>query len=170
MIDKWNQRYREKLEEGQPPLPFLVDALEKVPPGRALDIACGLGRHSLWLARRGWRVTALDGSEVAISRVREQMPEVEAIEVDIEAPGFRLPGTDYDLIVDTFFLHRPLFPQIRAALREGGIGVLAFHLEGRFAISISEVDQLREDYQVLHYVVHKDIPTVELVLQKPRSY
>jgi 2-polyprenyl-3-methyl-5-hydroxy-6-metoxy-1,4-benzoquinol methylase len=47
---------------------FLLREVESLPPGRALDLACGEGRNALWLASRGWRVTAVDFSQVALDR------------------------------------------------------------------------------------------------------
>lgn len=64
----WDRRYAEQ------PRPFgavanatLVAELVALPPGRAVDLACGDGRHAAWLASRGWQVDAVDFSPVAIS-------------------------------------------------------------------------------------------------------
>ena len=166
-IAKWNQRYREGHDDLPAPLPFLVDAVSLLPPGRALDLACGTGRHAIWLAERGWNVTAIDGSEVAIEALLGRGVPVDARVEDIEAADFRIPAGPYDLIVDTFFLHRPLFPQIREALRPGGVAVLAFHLTGSFSIQRDELDDYFKDWVRLHYHLHDEIPTVELVVLSP---
>lgn len=65
----WNERYssREKLFTGEPN-GVLVTEVTDVPPGRALDAGCGEGADALWLARRGWLVTAVDISNVALQR------------------------------------------------------------------------------------------------------
>lgn len=59
------------------PDPALVEAVGDLPPGRALDVATGLGRHARWLAARGWAVTAVDFSTVGIARARALEPEPE---------------------------------------------------------------------------------------------
>jgi SAM-dependent methyltransferase len=65
----WNDRYsgREQLFSGKPNS-VLVAEVTDLPPGRALDVGCGEGADALWLARRGWQVTAVDISRVALQR------------------------------------------------------------------------------------------------------
>jgi SAM-dependent methyltransferase len=93
--------------------------------GVALDVACGRGRHALWLAARGMRVHALDRDPAAIAAIREAAQslrlDVEAGVFDLEAADASLPPASYDLIVAVHYLHRPLFPSITAALRPGGL-------------------------------------------------
>ncbi|MBW3547602.1 MAG: methyltransferase domain-containing protein [Actinobacteria bacterium] len=70
---EWDTRYRERDEamwSGRPN-GRLVSEVADLPPGRALDVGCGEGADAIWLARRGWKVTAIDISEVAVSRARE---------------------------------------------------------------------------------------------------
>ena len=65
----WDDMYRsrEQLFSGNPN-GVLVAEIVDLPPGRALDVGCGEGADALWLARRGWQVTAVDISEVALQR------------------------------------------------------------------------------------------------------
>lgn len=69
----WDDRYREaeELVWTQGPNVFVAEILGDRPPGRALDIAAGEGRHSIWLARLGWHVTAVDFSEVGLQRANQ---------------------------------------------------------------------------------------------------
>ncbi|WP_322763034.1 class I SAM-dependent methyltransferase [Frankia sp. Cr2] len=53
------------------PNPTVIEQLADLHPGRALDLACGVGRNAVWLATQGWRVTGLDFSDVAIRKARE---------------------------------------------------------------------------------------------------
>jgi len=125
-IRRWDEKFArgEELHEfaPSPPLPA---AAEGIAPGLALDLACGAGRHALWLAGRGWRVQAMDGSRTGIERMlaearaRGVAERIEARIADLEAPDFALEGA-YDLVCDFYFLHRPLFGQIRRAVRPGG--------------------------------------------------
>lgn len=163
----WNGRYLDRVDDLPIPLPFFTDLAAGLAPGRALDLACGTGRHSMYLAERGWQVTAIDYSDVAISRIHH--PNIRTIVADIEAPAFRVPNPPYHLILDTFFLHRPLLPEIAEALVPGGIAVLAFHLEGTYAIQVSELDEFYPDWKILHNREHTDIPTLERIYRKPTT-
>jgi SAM-dependent methyltransferase len=70
--DEWDARYAaapDLVWTGEPNR-FVVEELAGLPPGRAVDLAAGEGRNAVWLAGRGWRVTAVDFSEVAVGRGR----------------------------------------------------------------------------------------------------
>lgn len=74
--ERWNEKWREWSDgvhaEHAEPSRFLVAETEALAPGRALDLACGVGRNALWLAARGWRVTGVDYSEVALAEARRR--------------------------------------------------------------------------------------------------
>lgn len=75
--EQWDERYRSvDLVWGAGPNRFLVEELGSAePPGRVLDLACGEGRNALWLAERGFAVTAVDFSAVAIERAKKLAAE-----------------------------------------------------------------------------------------------
>jgi SAM-dependent methyltransferase len=112
------------------PAPLLVEVAGKLPPGCALDLACGHGRNTIYLAGLGWRVTAVDSSPAAIRRLRERSPglNVNSRVADLEAGEFPIPPASFELICDFFYLERELFPQIREGVRPGGLFVGAIHL------------------------------------------
>ena len=93
--------------------------------GDALDVASGRGRNALWLADRGLTTVALDRDPSAVQFVREQAQDrglpLRGEVVDLEREDARLGVAAYDLIVVVRYLHRPLFPRIKAALRPGGL-------------------------------------------------
>ena len=69
---EWNSRYTERdgaMWSGRPN-GRLVAEVADLTPGRALDVGCGEGADAIWLASRGWTVTAIDVSDVAVSRAR----------------------------------------------------------------------------------------------------
>ena len=64
----WDERFLRGDElHGYVPSPPLPQAVASIAPGRALDLACGAGRHAIFLAERGWTVHAIDGSRSACS-------------------------------------------------------------------------------------------------------
>jgi SAM-dependent methyltransferase len=108
------------------PARWLVDHAHLLPTtGDALDVASGSGRNAYWLAARGLRTLAVDRSSMAIAEIREtarrrDLP-LRADIVDLETNDARLPVAAYDVIVVVHYLHRPLFPALKAALRPGGL-------------------------------------------------
>lgn len=65
----WDAKYAgQELKWGFPPNQFVVEFATSLPPGRALDLACGEGRNALWLATRGWTVDAVDFSEEGLRK------------------------------------------------------------------------------------------------------
>lgn len=128
----WDERYRRGEHATTEPNHLLVRVAESLPAGRALDVACGTGRHALFLARMGWRVTAVDASRVGIEitkeRARKLDVEIDARVCDLEGKEFEIERGAYDLICDFYYLQRDLWPEIRAGLRAGGTLVAAIHL------------------------------------------
>jgi SAM-dependent methyltransferase len=80
--EDWNTRYagRELLWSAEPNRLFAAE-VGGLAPGRALDVACGEGRNAVWLAERGWRVTAVDFSDVALAKAA-QLASSRGVEVD----------------------------------------------------------------------------------------
>jgi SAM-dependent methyltransferase len=109
--DRWTQ-----------PVPFLVEQLDRLPRGRALDLAMGLGRNAVYLARQGWTV---DGVDRSLKAVKEAKALASRLGVSINAMVSDLadypirPGY-YDLICCFYFLDRRLFPMMGQGLKVGG--------------------------------------------------
>ncbi len=115
------------------PEPWLTDNEDLLPgSGQALDVACGRGRHALWLAAKGLVTLALDRDPDAVRFIDDEARRlgvpVTAAVVHLESEdvgglkGSRLPSQGaFDVIVVVHYLHRPLFPALRAALRPGGV-------------------------------------------------
>ncbi len=80
----WDERYRaaDRLWSAGPNL-FVADRLGPTKPGTGLDLACGEGRNAVWLSERGWRMTAVDFSEVAVSRGHSASSDVEFVVADV---------------------------------------------------------------------------------------
>jgi len=119
--DDWNRRYvGSELIWTATPNRFLVAEAEGLAPGRALDMACGEGRNAVWLAERGWAVTGVDFSDVALEKAR-RLAEARNVEVDWVLADVvdhhPEPGT-YDLVVI-------LYLQVPAADRGAVLGSAA---------------------------------------------
>ena len=124
---KWNQRYHgEGLFHGSAPSRLLeqnMALLESYIPGRrALDLACGEGRNAIFLARRGFRVTALDIAEQGIEKGRRRAAE-EGLEVDFQVMDLERDAIEgeFDLVLNVNFLLRGLIPGLVAHLSPGGL-------------------------------------------------
>lgn len=110
------------------PTRWLVDHAHLLPEGgRALDVASGGGRNTLWLAGRGFITHAIDRDPAAVRQIREAAARLElpvcAEVIDLEAGQAQLPVAAYDVIVVVHYLYRPLFPALLAAMRPGGVMV-----------------------------------------------
>jgi SAM-dependent methyltransferase len=111
----------------------VLDALDGLAPGRALDLGCGNGRHAMWLAGRGWRVTAVDFSTEALRQARERAAAT-AIEVDwVEADlaTYEPAPQAFDLVL-VAYLHvaggeRPVFAKAAAAVAREGTLLIVGH-------------------------------------------
>jgi SAM-dependent methyltransferase len=90
------------------------------PQGTVLDLACGGGRHSRFLAALGFQVCAVDRDPRALDALRGEAG-VTVRQADLESGPWPLGGLKFDGIVVTNYLHRPLFPRILDALAPAGV-------------------------------------------------
>jgi len=132
-------------------------------PGRALDLAGGAGRHSIWLAERGWDATMVDTSEVAIDIARERAAEsgvgLDLIHADLVADY--LPAGPWDLVLMIHYLQRDLFPRVIERMSDNGL--LAFSVATvrnieryerpalPYLLDEGEAPSLVEGLRIVHY-------------------
>jgi SAM-dependent methyltransferase len=115
--EAWNERYAERVRvwSGAPNVE-LTRRIADLTPGSALDLGCGEGADAVWLARQGWKVTAVDVSDLALGRAAEHAAEAglsEAIEFRHGNLLEDFPPGEFDLVSAQF-----LYPQADTA-REG---------------------------------------------------
>jgi 2-polyprenyl-3-methyl-5-hydroxy-6-metoxy-1,4-benzoquinol methylase len=133
--EDWDRRYAavENLWAVKPNR-FLVNEVAELPPGRALDLACGEGQNAIWLATLGWSVTGVDYSQVAIDKARDRANR-ERVEVDFvraDLLDFEPDPRSYDLVLLLYF-HLPpaelrtVLGKAQHALAEGGTVVIIGH-------------------------------------------
>jgi len=88
--------------------------------GLVLDVACGAGRHARYLAGLGYRVEAVDRDTGALRELAD-VAGVTTRNADLEHGPWPYSGQQFDAIVVTNYLHRPLFSHLLAALADGGV-------------------------------------------------
>ena len=105
---------------GLAPSPWIERFAHLVPAGaRVLDLACGYGRHARYFAARGAHVVAIDRDATALAALSGARG-IETRLVDLEAGTSPLGDERFDAIVVSHYLHRPLLPDLRAALAMDG--------------------------------------------------
>ena len=158
MARNWDEYYRIAENLDFTPAPLLVEVADLLPPGDALDLACGHGRNALYLARVGWKVTAVDSSRVALGLLGQRAAglPIEAVGADLERHEFVIAPSAYDLVCDFFYLQRDLFPALRQGVRPGGVFAGAIHLfdeshPSAFAIHPGELRAAFDGWKILYY-------------------
>lgn len=163
-MNRWDERYSRVDKAAEPPHPLVVRFSSQLRPGRALDVACGLGRHALYLANLGWQVTAVDSSSIAIERLQkraiESGVEIDARVADLETGEFLIEPESYDLVVNCCYLQRNLLPAIKAGVCPGGMVIAVIAMEDGdpavkpmnpdFLLHPGELRTVFADWDVLH--------------------
>lgn len=183
-LEQWQQRYRDSPDTaGAEPEPVVVETAGALPPGRALDLACGAGRNALWLAERGWQVTAVDAAPEAIRILQERAARAnlatDTCIADLEAGQFAITESSWDLILAINYLQHDLFGPIQRGLVPGGVAIVVVHLEqpgraSRFAVKPGELARYFEGCEILHdREIQPPDPSrgralAELVARRPR--
>jgi tellurite methyltransferase len=166
------------------PASIVRELLPLLPSGPALDIACGTGRHALFLAARGQHVTAVDYSNVALDIVElrarsQQVPlkrrdsfhtagrhlhgGLELVHTNLEEA--QLSEHCYDLILCVQYLHRTLFPQMVRALRPEGVLLMETFTQAQLEFSggprnpayLLETGELREAFPELCVLFYREL-------------
>jgi SAM-dependent methyltransferase len=182
----WDLKYEQGLPSLTEPDPFFISACQRfVEPsfpnaGAALDLACGLGRHTLWLASRNWRVSGVDLSEIAIEKLSRTAVERE-VTLDLfvgDASEYKFEPARFDLVVLFYHLDRSLFPKLMSALKPRGFLICKMSLQWDVAghtddpLHRNQLPYLVPELRVLH---HQELPVrdrgvVEFVGQKPGEW
>ena len=104
--EEWDERYAERQQWSAEPNVLIAELLTGQPPGDAVDLAAGEGRHALWLAGLGWRVTAVDFSEVGLSRGRGEPGADRVTWVTADVTTWTAEPESRDLVL-VAYLHLP---------------------------------------------------------------
>ncbi len=124
-VERWDRKYRDgNPNPGFEPEPLLISHAQLLDgKGTALDLACGVGHNAMFLARRGYTVTAIDGSETGLgycrAATRNTPLRIHLVAADLER--ISLPRDHFDVVLVVRYLYRPLMAQIKTALKPGGL-------------------------------------------------
>ena len=160
----WNKHYSIRDIDSHEISPVLELNRHLLPAtGKALDYACGFAANARWLASNGFTVTAWDASEVAIEKLKKFSSE-NKLQLNAEVRDLENnPPTksEFDIIVVSFFLHRPTLRNLYAALKPGGLLLYqTFCGEQRngrgpsnpeFRLKPGELLEVYKDMQLLYY-------------------
>jgi SAM-dependent methyltransferase len=135
--EDWDERYAERQQWSAEPNALVAELLDDLPAGDAVDLAAGEGRHALWLAGRGWRVTAVDFSDVGLDRGRGQPGADRVTWVTADVLTWSAPPASVDLVL-VAYLHLPEADLL--ALLERAVGWL--RPDGRLLVLGHDVDNL----------------------------
>jgi SAM-dependent methyltransferase len=135
---QWDERYSgTEFEWTTRPNQFVAAELADLPPGRALDLAAGEGRNTVWLAGRGWRVTAVDFSRVGLEKGRKLsaargVPEGQVDWIVADLHDYQPEPGGYDLVLIAYFQVSPkvratVLGRAAAALAPGGTAFIVAH-------------------------------------------
>jgi SAM-dependent methyltransferase len=183
----WDLKYEQGLPSLEKPDPFFVSAFDQFVAssfpngGTALDLAGGIGRHALWLAKRNWQVTVVDISEVAIRKLEQEAQQLGLTLslLALDAKEYAFEPASFDLVVMFYHLDRDICPQVRSTLKPGGFlickssvcdsyeGVAPANL---WPLAKGEILSLFPELPLLHHQERsvRDRGVMECVGKKPR--
>ena len=166
--DRWDQKYStEAYICGKEPVPFLKQNVHLLPKGKALDIAIGEGRNGVYLATQGFEVVGLDISEKGLAKAhqlaRQNGVTIETRVVDLE--NYQLEKNAYDVILLMYYMQRNLWPQIKNALKPGGMAIIETynidHLKHqkfnpKWLLKPNELVEAFKDMKIIRYQAYED--------------
>ena len=100
------------------------------PGGVVLDVACGQGRHARWFYERNHALALVDRSQAAIESIAIPAQACEAVVADIENGPWPFAGRQFDAVVVTNYLWRPLMPTLLDSLAPGGVLIYETFAQG----------------------------------------
>ena len=126
----WNEAYSGGADDYEAPDPDLLEIIDGLKPGRALDLGCGAGGLLLAMAERGWELTGIDIANTAITAAGKVLSARGfSAELCVADATTWKPEADYQLITSSFALpgiarRASIFSMIRGALAPGGVVAL----------------------------------------------
>jgi tellurite methyltransferase len=158
----WNARYKsdDRYYNRRQPYSLVTSYIDQLPrDGLALEVAAGMAPVGLFLDRRGLRVIAMDISEAGLrlaqQRARKNSLALNLVVVDLTDPW--LPPSGFDVILNFYYLSRPLFERYRRALKPGGWLFFETFVQDAFkrsnpshTLESGELNNAFQDWEILH--------------------
>jgi len=188
-IKDWDKRYKLRehasdFEAG--PTPLVMNTAATLRSGKALDLASGAGRNAMWLAERGWKVTAVDGAPAAIEvlaeRGRNRGLHIEGVVADLEKHEFKIQPEHWDLILICYYMQRNLYQPAKQGVAPGGVFISIVHMnapgeaDGPFRLRPGQLEKYFQGWQILHLregpaddPAHQR-PVAEIAARKPGAH
>lgn len=158
---RWNKKYALYPMPGDA-ASLLTTHLRDANVGQALDIACGTGRNSVYLAEHGFVVDAVDISDSALSQI-PLSDKIRTIEADLDE--YEIAKESYDLVINCNYLDRAMFPAIKDGLKDGGVLIFETFVEAEgegfhqpsnpdFLLRSEELKEAFEEFDIIKYEEH----------------
>jgi 2-polyprenyl-3-methyl-5-hydroxy-6-metoxy-1,4-benzoquinol methylase len=128
---RWDQRFKgKKFAFGKKANPFLRKHIGLLSKGKALDLASGEGRNAVFLAQHGFKVDAVDISEMGLRKTQEfaRKREVNVHSILADLDTYQIKRGEYDLVTNFYFLNRDIIQRIRKGLKKGGMVIFETYL------------------------------------------
>jgi len=128
---KWNKKYSEKpaLLEKRPPSPIVAQYFQKAEGRKALDLACGNGRNTLFLSENGFHVDAVDISSLALENLQERGKDLNISLYELDLDHFIPKENTYDFALMTNYLDRALILRTAKALKTKALFIIETYME-----------------------------------------
>jgi SAM-dependent methyltransferase len=172
--EDWDERYAERQQWSSEPNALIAELLAGLPPGQAVDLAAGEGRHALWLAGLGWQVTAVDFSAVGLGRGAAQHGAERVTWVTADVTTWTAPPASTDLVV-VAYLHLPepdtvdVLTRAVGWLRPGGRLLVLGHDVGNIACGVGGPQEPSILHSVERLAPVAELLTVDRLERVPRE-
>lgn len=180
--DRWDSKFgMEVYLYGKEPVAFLRENLNLLPKGKTLDLAMGEGRNGVFLATKGFDVLGLDISEVGLQKAQKLAAEnnvnIQTRIVDLESA--QLEKNAYDVVLCMYYLQHDLFPQIKEALKSGGMVVVETYnvdyfkyspgFPKKYTLQPNELLEIFKDFKIIRYQAYDNGQEAysSIIAQKP---
>jgi SAM-dependent methyltransferase len=153
--ERWNKRHVEFPISDEYSI-IVEKYIKKANIGQAIDIACGRGRNTHFLAEKGFIVDAVDISDYALDKIKKSST-INKINTDLDK--YNIAPNKYDLIVNVNYLNRRLVSQMKDALKVGGVVIFETFIvaHGDYKHETMNLDYLLRKNELLHSFIGLDV-------------